>query len=394
MVVQDRSQADILEKIGTLPKKRLRGQLSPLQRSIYPFIVKGKDFIIETGNEGHVHADLLLPPVMRVRRHQHGTQALIIRNNPDDVRSTAQLCRKVVAGNQAKGRKGVVTVVELGGDDSPRKEAMLVSRNPQVLVATSSRVIDHIRRDNINLRDVRLCVIEEPPEQQAGSFNADLEYIYSKFGTYPQTAVFTRERHDAVSDIVSLLRRPVTIPLESWNRDGNHHNNAQESGQLGKKSYDNIVKNEALAARLKEVVRQIHEEESPEEMNAYRKVIRKNIPFFARGYFAAFLLKYSNLQAGRPEGRVAQHAQKEKKEDLTSIFVSVGKNRKVFPRDLLQLFTTVDSVDTSHVGQIKILDNYSFVEVSEDRAKSIIDMLNGKEYRGRKLTVNYARKKD
>ena len=45
------------------------------------------------------------------------------------------------------------------------------------------------------------------------------------------------------------------------------------------------------------------------------------------------------------------------------------------------------------IGQVKVLDNYSFVEINPDKAQMAIDSLNGTELRGRKITVNFARKK-
>jgi hypothetical protein len=80
-------------------------------------------------------------------------------------------------------------------------------------------------------------------------------------------------------------------------------------------------------------------------------------------------------------------------EKRQTLFVSVGKNRRVYPKDFLALFTELEDVEGDHIGQIKILDNYSFVEVDEDVADAIIGRFDGYEFRGRKLTVNYARNK-
>ena len=79
---------------------------------------------------------------------------------------------------------------------------------------------------------------------------------------------------------------------------------------------------------------------------------------------------------------------------MTSVFIGIGKNRRVFPRDLVALFTEVEGITGDDIGQIKILDNYSFMEINPDRAQTAIDAVNGREFRGRKLNVNYARRKD
>ena len=73
--------------------------------------------------------------------------------------------------------------------------------------------------------------------------------------------------------------------------------------------------------------------------------------------------------------------------------MSIGRNRRVHSRDLVTLFTSADGVTESDIGQVKVLDNYSFVEVEPGKAQQAIDALNGTDFRGRKLTVNFARKR-
>ncbi len=141
---------------------------------------------------------------------------------------------------------------------------------------------------------------------------------------------------------------------------------------------------EKIAGQIEEIIRQIHEEENPDELNYYRKLVRKHVPFFTRGYFAAYLLKNGSTP----------RKTKKNSTQFTSMFVGVGKNRRVFPRDLIQLFSTVDGVSAEDVGEIKILDNYSFAEITTEKASDLIRELNGTEYRGRKLTVNFAKRKD
>jgi hypothetical protein len=77
-----------------------------------------------------------------------------------------------------------------------------------------------------------------------------------------------------------------------------------------------------------------------------------------------------------------------------TLFLSIGKNRRVYPRDLVQLLVVSGGVSKTEIGEIKILDNYSFVEVDEKTASSVISRLDGMEYRGRNLTVNFAKKRE
>ena len=50
--------------------------------------------------------------------------------------------------------------------------------------------------------------------------------------------------------------------------------------------------------------------------------------------------------------------------------------------------------ERSQIHDIKVLDNYSFVEVDSSLGERAIKELSGIEFKGRKLAVNYARKRE
>ncbi len=144
----------------------------------------------------------------------------------------------------------------------------------------------------------------------------------------------------------------------------------------------------ALQEQLEAILQDIHENIDIDELNAYRKVFRKNVSFFHRSYVAAYLLK--NLKAGS----IRPGIRRSTRTDLVTLFVGIGKSRRVYPKDLVGLILDTTSTQKDDIGSIKILDNYSFVEVSPEHADNIIATLNGMTYRGRSLNVNYAKKKD
>ena len=52
------------------------------------------------------------------------------------------------------------------------------------------------------------------------------------------------------------------------------------------------------------------------------------------------------------------------------------------------------ALERDRIGEIRVLDNYSFVQVYAEDADKIIEALNGTDYRNRKITVSHSRKKD
>ena len=184
-----------------------------------------------------------------------------------------------------------------------------------------------------------------------------------------------------------------------------------------------------VAAFLKDAVAKV--ESDPDTLEELKKVFKKNVPLTRRSYVAAYLLKacsgsimrfsaHNRFENAREEfrGRMEErrnrfenrneHAAGEHTEEnreraprvqidpavATSVFVSIGRNRRVFPRDLVGLFCSVAGIDRERIGDIKVLANYSFVQVYSEDADKIINALNGYDYRGRKLAVNLSRQKE
>ena len=146
---------------------------------------------------------------------------------------------------------------------------------------------------------------------------------------------------------------------------------------------------EKLKDRIDEISKSIHHDEDPVELTQYRKFARRHTTIFNRGYVLAYLLKQA-IEGGEPR---APRQNRQADPDKQSVFVSIGRSKRVRSRDLITFFTSANGIGQDDIGQVKVLDNYSFVEVASDKAQAAVDELNGQELRGRKLTVNFARRK-
>ena len=80
--------------------------------------------------------------------------------------------------------------------------------------------------------------------------------------------------------------------------------------------------------------------------------------------------------------------------DSAQLFVSVGRNRRVFARDLMEIFTEKLQLASGDIRDVRVFDKYSFVDIAPSRAEEAISRLTGLEVKGRPITVNYAKKKE
>ena len=158
------------------------------------------------------------------------------------------------------------------------------------------------------------------------------------------------------------------------------------------------------------ILERMRTEADPLLLNNYRKIFKKEVSLFRRSWAAAWLLMTAmesgtgRLDKVKPRGNRENRrlsAEKETggegrryplaEEESKRLFISAGRNRRVFPREILALINAKTAIPKEDIGAIRILDNYSFVQVRDTIAEQIINSLNGMIFRGKPLTVNYAK---
>lgn len=186
---------------------------------------------------------------------------------------------------------------------------------------------------------------------------------------------------------------------------------------------------ETIRSLCAEILNRIKTEGDLDLLNEYRSHIRKNVPFFMRSYFSAYLLMELNRavpgkaspsrapqkkargavrerENARPEAAAEEKRERKESaprneaprrvlpdEEAARLFLGVGRNRRAYARDILAFIEEGAGVGAESVGEIRVLDNFSFVQVRKESADDVISSLNGKEFRGRSVTVSYAKPK-
>lgn len=182
------------------------------------------------------------------------------------------------------------------------------------------------------------------------------------------------------------------------------------------------INEEQFIAFLEDAVSKVKTEEDPVILTEYKKLFKKVVPLTLRSYIGAYLAKNA-LGGGtgfRHRPRRDKFSSRDRRHDnfarnmndedggsrpktprvvideadATTIFIGIGRNRHVFPRDLVGLIAQVVQLDRERIGTIKVLENYSFVQLYKEDADKVINTLNGYDYRGRKLAVSFSRKRE
>ena len=110
----------------------------------------------------------------------------------------------------------------LGGMPYP-KQMQLLSRNPEILVATPGRLIDHMESGKIDFSQLEILVLDEADRMLDMGFIDDIEKIVAATPSTRQTMLFSATLDGVVGNMARRITTdPMTIQIASA---GNRHEN-------------------------------------------------------------------------------------------------------------------------------------------------------------------------
>lgn len=80
--------------------------------------------------------------------------------------------------------------------------------------------------------------------------------------------------------------------------------------------------------------------------------------------------------------------------DFVRVFLSVGKKDKINPRTLLDFVRLNSGVKGDDIGDITLLEKFSFMDIKDSRVNTLIAKASGKKLNGRKVNIEIANKKN
>ena len=119
----------------------------------------------------------------------------------------------------AKYIKGCRIAVLYGGQPIPKQLAAL-KRKPQILVATPSRLLDHMNRGNVHLNAVHTMVLDEADEMLNMGFVKDVTRIIEATPDERQMVLFSATTNQDVLTIAWKYQHdPIEVTVEATKQD-------------------------------------------------------------------------------------------------------------------------------------------------------------------------------
>jgi len=206
-----------------------------VQQRAIPAGIAGRDLMVSSPTGSGKTAAFMLPAIERFAQLQK-TQAQAPRE-PREARSegartrrpqqpaarpgllvltpTRELAMQVTtaAATYGKHLRRLRTVSILGGV-AYGQQLMLLAKNPEILVATPGRLLDHLERGRIDLSELQMLVLDEADRMLDMGFIDDIETIVARTPATRQTMLFSATLDGKIGSLTSrLLKDPERIEI-------------------------------------------------------------------------------------------------------------------------------------------------------------------------------------
>ncbi len=184
-------------------------EATPIQEATIPTALEGKDIIGQAQTGTGKTGAFGVPLIDRIQVEEAHVQALILA-------PTRELASQVAESLVSFGKyKGVRTVVVYGGQDM-RKQIRDLKCKPHVIVATPGRLMDHMRRKTIRLKQVEMVVLDEADEMLNMGFIEDIETILQEVPKERQTLLFSATMPKRIEKLAqTFMEEPKLIAMKA-----------------------------------------------------------------------------------------------------------------------------------------------------------------------------------
>jgi ATP-independent RNA helicase DbpA len=183
--------------------------LTPIQAQAIPALLGGADVVGESRTGSGKTAAFGLPLLNRIDLQRRTPAALVLC-------PTRELSAQVGRELRKFGRRlpGLAVAVLTGGEPV-RFQATALARGVHVVVGTPGRVLDHLRRDNLDLRQIATVVLDEADRMLEMGFKDQMEELLKALPVERQTALFSATFPRLIQALSEKVQRaPVHIRIE------------------------------------------------------------------------------------------------------------------------------------------------------------------------------------
>ncbi len=185
-------------------------EASPIQSEAIPVLLTGRDVIGQSQTGSGKTAAFALPLIEKVQPARRVPQSLILCPTRELAMQVAEEVAKL-----ALFKKGVRELPIYGGASYERQLRGLRD-GAQIIIGTPGRVMDHLERGTLSLKEVATVVLDEADRMLDMGFIDDIRTILSQAPPERQTVLFSATLPPAIRDLIKRFTKDaVNVRIES-----------------------------------------------------------------------------------------------------------------------------------------------------------------------------------
>lgn len=195
----------IMPELCELLRKQGIREATAIQEQAIPPVFKGRDILAQaqTGT-GKTYA-FLLPSLQQVKPNIHMEQVLIIA-------PTRELARQIAEVADALAPALGVDVLSLIGGKTIENQLQKLHRHPHVIIGTPGRLLDHCRRNSLDLSGVGRVVVDEADQMLQSGFLEDVDILISMTPKRRQLLFFSATIPDKIRGLAKKhMQNPLSL---------------------------------------------------------------------------------------------------------------------------------------------------------------------------------------
>lgn len=189
---------------------------TPIQQKAVPFLLEGKDVIGQAQTGTGKTAAFGIPIAEKVNTRFGEVQALIVT-------PTRELAIQVAEEVSRIGKYKRLRTLPIYGGQSIDRQIRGLRQGVQVVIGTPGRLLDHLSRKTLSLKNVKMVVLDEADEMLDMGFIEDIESILQATPADRQTLLFSATMPEEIKhlsrkylqspEFVTVSKNNLTVPL-------------------------------------------------------------------------------------------------------------------------------------------------------------------------------------
>lgn len=181
---------------------------TPIQKEAIPVAMEGLDMIGQAQTGTGKTAAFGIPVLERIDASLRAVQVLILS-------PTRELAIQVAEEINKMAQHTEIQALPIYGGQDIQRQFRSLRKNPQIIVATPGRLMDHMERGSISFDHVRIVVLDEADEMLNMGFVDDINKILSAVPDERQTLLFSATMPKAIKTLAeTYLTEPRTISMK------------------------------------------------------------------------------------------------------------------------------------------------------------------------------------